>query len=114
MAKIISFQVPKSQKEFVRFQIDRGRFFYDKLHQHPLLQLTVILEGKGQFLSGDYVGRFQAGDVFFLGENAPHVFRSDPEFFLNQKPSYGLLETRFSLILQLWGMPSTRWTNYNL
>lgn len=81
MAKVISFQVPKSQREFVRFQEDRGSHFYDKLHQHPQLQLTVILEGKGQFLSGDYVGRFQAGDVFFLGENAPHVFRSDPEFF---------------------------------
>lgn len=81
MAKIISFQVPKSQKEFVRFQEDRGKHFYDKLHQHPQMQLTVILEGKGQFLSGDYVGRFQAGDVFFLGKNAPHVFRSDPEFF---------------------------------
>jgi AraC-like DNA-binding protein len=81
MAKIISFQVPKSQKEFVRYQEDRGRYFYDKLHQHPQLQLTVILEGRGQFLSGDYVGRFQAEDVFFLGENAPHVFRSDPEYF---------------------------------
>lgn len=81
MAKVISFQVPKSQKEFVRFQEDRGKHFYDKLHQHPQMQLTVILEGKGQFLSGDHVGRFQAGDVFFLGENAPHVFRSDPEFF---------------------------------
>ncbi len=81
MAKVISFQVPKSQREFVRYQEDRGTHFYDKLHQHPQLQLTVILEGKGQFLSGDYVGRFQAGDVFFLGENAPHVFRSDPEFF---------------------------------
>ncbi|WP_087938814.1 AraC family transcriptional regulator [Algoriphagus faecimaris] len=81
MAKIISFQVPKSQKEFVRYQEDRGKTFYDKLHQHPQLQLTVILEGKGQLLSGDYMGRFSAGDVFFLGENAPHVFRSDPEYF---------------------------------
>ncbi len=81
MAKVISFQIPKSQREFVRYQQDRGRHFYDKLHQHPQLQLTVILEGKGQFLSGDYLGRFQAGDVFFLGENAPHVFRSDPEYF---------------------------------
>lgn len=81
MAKVISFQVPKSQKEFVRYQEDSGKHFYNKLHQHPQLQLTVILEGKGQFLSGDYVGRFQPGDVFFLGENAPHVFRSDPEYF---------------------------------
>jgi AraC-like DNA-binding protein len=83
MTKVISFQVPKSQREFLRFQEDRGSYFYDKLHQHPQLQLTVILEWKGQFLSGDYVGRFQTGDVFFLGENAPHVFKNDPEFFVD-------------------------------
>lgn len=81
MEKIISFQLPTFQREFVRYQEDRGAHFYDKLHQHPQWQLTVILEGRGQFLSGDYVGRFQAGDVFFLGENAPHVFRSDAAYF---------------------------------
>ncbi|WP_144604617.1 AraC family transcriptional regulator [Algoriphagus algorifonticola] len=81
MSKVISFQIPKSQKEFIRFQQDRGNHFYDKLHQHPQLQLTLILEGKGQFLSGDFVGRFEPGDIFFLGENVPHVFRSDPEYF---------------------------------
>jgi len=81
MTKVISFQIPKSQKEFIRFQEDRGAHFYDKLHQHPQLQLTLILEGKGQLLSGDHVGRFQPGDVFYLGENVPHVFRSDPEYF---------------------------------
>lgn len=81
MAKVISFQIPKSQKEFVRYQEDRGNHFYDKLHQHPQWQLTIIEVGKGQFLSGDYVGRFQSGDVFLVGENVPHVFRSDPEYF---------------------------------
>lgn len=81
MAKVVSFQIPKSQKEFIRFQQDRGFHFYDRLHQHPQVQLTLILEGKGQFLSGDYVGRFQFGDLFFLGANVPHVFRSDPEYF---------------------------------
>lgn len=81
MSKVIAFQIPKSQKEFIRFQQDRGSFFYDKLHQHPQLQLTVILAGRGQFLSGDYMGRFEPGDVFFLGENVPHVFRSDEEYF---------------------------------
>lgn len=80
MAKVISFQIPKSQKEFIRFQEDLGAHFYDKLHQHPQMQLTLILKGKGQFLSGDYVGRFHPGDVFFLAENAPHVLRSDPEY----------------------------------
>lgn len=81
MSKVISFQIPKTGKTFVQYQEDRGKHFYNNLHQHPQSQLTVILEGRGQLLVGDYVGRFEAGDVFLLGENIPHVFRSDAEYF---------------------------------
>ncbi|MCH6199797.1 AraC family transcriptional regulator [Aquiflexum sp. LQ15W] len=79
--KIIPFKIPKSQKEFVRFQVDEGSHFYDKLHQHPEWQLTLILEGKGQLMVGDYLGRFEPGDIYLLGSNVPHVFRSDEEYF---------------------------------
>ncbi|EOZ98010.1 transcriptional regulator [Indibacter alkaliphilus LW1] len=81
MKKIISFQIPKSNKEFVRFQVDAGKHFYDKLHQHPQWQLTWIKEGKGQLMVGDYLGRFEKGDLYLLSANMPHVFRSDAEFF---------------------------------
>ncbi len=80
-SKVVPFEIPKSDKEFIRYQEDKGAHFYDRLHQHPEIQLTLIKEGSGQFLSGDYVGRFEQGDVFLLGENVPHVFRSDPEYF---------------------------------
>lgn len=81
MSKVISFQIPKSGKTFVQYQEDRGKHFYNNLHQHPQCQLTVIQEGRGQLLVGDFVGRFEAGDVFLLGESIPHVFRSDAEYF---------------------------------
>lgn len=81
MSKVISFQIPKSEKTFIQYQEDRGKHFYSKLHQHPQAQLTLIMEGRGQILVGDYVGRFEPGDVFLLGENIPHVFRSDSEYF---------------------------------
>lgn len=81
--KIISFKIPKSNKEFVRFQVDEGKHFYDKLHQHPEWQLTIILEGKGQLMVGDYMGRFEPGQVYLLSANVPHVFRSDEEYFQN-------------------------------
>lgn len=81
MSKVISFQIPKSGNTFVQYQEDRGKYFYNNLHQHPQCQLTVILEGRGQLLVGDYVGRFEGGDVYLLGENIPHVFRSDAEYF---------------------------------
>ncbi len=84
MAKVIPFKIPKSQMEFVRYQVDSGQHFYDKLHQHPEWQLTWIKEGKGQLMVGDYLGRFEQGDVYLFSANIPHVFRSDPEYFSEQ------------------------------
>ncbi|EAZ82319.1 AraC family transcriptional regulator [Algoriphagus machipongonensis] len=81
MSKVISFQIPKAGTTFIQYQEDRGMHFYNNLHQHPQCQLTVIIEGRGQLLVGDYVGRFEPGDLFLLGENIPHVFRSDAEYF---------------------------------
>ena len=81
MMKVIPFKIPKSSKEFVRFQEDRVPFFYDKLHQHPEIQLSCILKGEGKLIVGDYLGRFKPGDIFLLGRNVPHVFRSDKVYY---------------------------------
>lgn len=81
MSKVISFQIPKSEKTFIQYQEDRGKYFYNNLHQHPQAQLTLIVEGRGQLLVGDYVGRFESGDLFLLPESIPHVFRSDADYF---------------------------------
>ena len=93
--KIISFKIPKSHKEFVRFQVDEGKHFYDKLHQHPEWQLTIILEGKGQLMVGDYMGRFEPGEVYLLSANVPHVFRSDEEYFQNSTDKKSVSNTVF-------------------
>ena len=95
MSKVIPFKIPKSQKEFVRFQVDEGSHFYDKLHQHPEWQLTLILEGKGQLMVGDYLGRFEPGDIYLLGSNVPHVFRSDEEYFQKTKSIKSVSNTIF-------------------
>lgn len=81
MSKVISFQIPKSENSFIQYQEDRGKHFYDSLHQHPQAQLTLIVAGRGQLLVGDYVGRFEPGDVYLLAESIPHVFRSDPVYY---------------------------------
>jgi len=95
MKKIISFQIPKPNKEFVRFQVDAGKHFYDKLHQHPQWQLTFIIEGKGQLMVGDYLGRFEPGDMFLFSANMPHVFRSDAEYFDPHEDKQSLGHTLF-------------------
>ncbi|PVY42289.1 AraC family transcriptional regulator [Pontibacter virosus] len=81
MKKVIPFKIPKSSKEFVRFQEDRLPYFYDKLHQHPQIQLSCILRGEGKLLVGDYLGRFKPGNIFLLGRDVPHVFRSDKVYY---------------------------------
>ena len=93
--KVIPFKIPKSQKEFVRYQVDEGSHFYDKLHQHPEWQLTLILEGKGQLMVGDYLGRFEPGDIYLLSSNVPHVFRSDEEYFLKTNTIKSVSNTIF-------------------
>jgi AraC-like DNA-binding protein len=79
--KVVDFRVPKIKKEAFRIQEDRGKFFYDQLHQHPEIQLMLILEGEGTLIAGDYVGRFGVGDLFVLGSRLPHVFRSDKKYY---------------------------------
>ncbi|MCH7401315.1 AraC family transcriptional regulator [Belliella kenyensis] len=93
--KIISFQIPKSNKEFVRFQIDSRKHFYEKLHQHPQWQLTLVVEGKGQLMVGDYLGRFGPGDMFLFASNMPHVFRSDAAYFEESNEKLSISYTLF-------------------
>jgi AraC-like DNA-binding protein len=78
--RVIPFSIPKDTSEAFRVQIDEMPRLYDHLHQHPEIQLTCILESEGTLLAGDYIGRFEPGDVFVLGSNQPHVFRNDPAY----------------------------------
>jgi AraC-like DNA-binding protein len=79
--KVIPFKIPKPSQDFIRYQVDDQPYFYDKLHQHPELQLSLVLEGEGRLIGGDYIGRFAPGDVFLLGHDVPHVFRSDEQYY---------------------------------
>lgn len=79
--KPIPFQIPQIRKEVFRVQSERLPYFYDKLHQHNEIQFTLIQSGQGTLVAGDFVGRFAPGDVFVIGKQLPHVFRSDSEYF---------------------------------
>jgi AraC-like DNA-binding protein len=79
--KVIPFRIPKTIKEAIRVQVDKGRHFYENLHQHPELQITLIVRSEGVLIAGDYVGNFTEGDVFIIGKNQAHVFRNDKIYF---------------------------------
>ncbi|MBC7904810.1 MAG: helix-turn-helix transcriptional regulator [Gemmatimonadaceae bacterium] len=75
--RVIPFQIPKNSEEAFRVQVDKMPVFYPHLHQHPELQLTLIVQSEGTLIAGDYIGRFQSGDIFLIGANQPHVLRND-------------------------------------
>ena len=46
-------------------------------HAHAEYELHLILETKGRAFVGDYIGDFQAGDLFLTGPHLPHNWVTD-------------------------------------
>jgi AraC-like DNA-binding protein len=55
--------------------------FYQYLHRHDEWQITWVQEGEGTLLAGNNMHSFSAGDIFLIGANLPHLFKSNPEYF---------------------------------
>ena len=79
--RVVAFSVPQTENEIVRVQKDDVPYFYDRLHQHPEIQIMLIEAGEGTLIAGDYVGRFRAGEVYVIGSGQPHVFRCDQSHY---------------------------------
>ncbi|MEE4176995.1 MAG: AraC family transcriptional regulator [Bacteroides sp.] len=113
--KVFPFKIPKPENELVRHQVDQVSHFYDKLHQHPELQLTVILKGEGSLVVGDYIGRFRPGEIYLMGSNVPHVFRNDERYYREHSSRQAhseslffdleLFERRLAGIAEFEGLP---------
>jgi AraC-like DNA-binding protein len=56
--------------------------FYPYLHRHDECQITWVQEGEGTLIAGNSMHDFQSGDVFLIGANLPHLFKSNPEYFI--------------------------------
>ena len=57
-------------------------YFETPYHQHYEYELMVIKEGHGTAFIGDYMGEYQTGDTFLIGNNTPHWFRKEKEDML--------------------------------
>lgn len=56
-------------------------YFFSKLHYHPEIELVYIIKGTGKQFIGDSIHYFKSGDMILVGENMPHLWRSDEKFF---------------------------------
>lgn len=79
--KALSFKVPKTKNESLRVQVDYQPYFYDSFHYHPEFQVSYILDGSGTRIIGNSVGRFNKNEIYFIGSNIPHIFKSDSKYY---------------------------------
>jgi AraC-like DNA-binding protein len=75
--KVYPFKIPKPENNALMYQEDIEFVFYDKLHQHDEIQISFIEKGTGTLLVGDTISSFAENDIFILGSNLPHAFKSD-------------------------------------
>lgn len=88
--RALPFKIPKTTSASLILQEDKESYFYDNLHQHEEYQLTLVIEGSGTVVHGEYVGTFQSGDVFLMGSNVPHVFRCDDSYYKEDKEAHSI------------------------
>lgn len=57
-------------------------------HYHPELELHYVVKGEGTRLVGDHVGSFHAGELLLLGENLPHTWHCQEDYFEKYAENY--------------------------
>lgn len=55
--------------------------FFNLWQHHQELELVLILQGKGIRFIGDSIEPFVPGDFILLGEDLPHKWQNNPEYF---------------------------------
>jgi AraC-like DNA-binding protein len=83
--KVIQFTIPVAADNSIHLLEDQLPHFYEHLHRHIETQITWIIKGEGTLIAGNYMQRFEPGDVFIIGASQPHLFKSDPGYFSGSK-----------------------------
>lgn len=79
--KVVQFTIPVNIENSIHYQEDRLPYFYPHLHRHKEIQITWVMNGDGMLMLGNTMHYFQSGDMFVIGANQPHLFKSEPSFF---------------------------------
>ena len=79
--KVVQFTIPVPKESTIVVQEDILPHYYNHLHRHREVQIEWVVEGSGMLLAGNYMQRFEAGDVYIIGANQSHIFKSDEVYF---------------------------------
>ena len=79
--KVLQFTIPVAHDKSVIAQQEELPYFYPYLHRHKEAQVTWILAGEGTLIAGNNMHTFKSGEIYLLGADQPHLFKSSPEYF---------------------------------
>jgi AraC-like DNA-binding protein len=82
--KVLQFTIPVAHDKSVIVQEEDMPHFYPHLHRHKEAQVTWIQQGEGTLIAGNNMHAFKAGEIYFIGADQPHLFKSNPEYFQNE------------------------------
>ncbi|WP_276501975.1 AraC family transcriptional regulator [Terrimonas pollutisoli] len=80
--KVLQFTIPVPANQTIIVQKDVLPYFYPHLHRHHEIQLTWIQKGEGTLVADNNMHSFESNEIYWLGANQPHLFKSDPSYFL--------------------------------
>ncbi|WP_259069269.1 AraC family transcriptional regulator [Mucilaginibacter sp. X4EP1] len=101
--KILQFTIPVAHDKSVIIDQVELPYFYPYLHRHKEAQITWIQRGEGTLIAGNNMHDFASGEIYLLGANLPHLFKSSPEYF---KPDNGRSVKAFTLFFNPEGVLS--------
>ncbi|RBL91392.1 AraC family transcriptional regulator [Chitinophaga flava] len=93
--KVLQFTVPVAIDKSIILQKDVLPYFYPYLHRHQEVQLTWVQQGEGTLVADNNMHAFRPNDIFWLGANQPHIFKSDPSYFLPRNRKKVMAQTLF-------------------
>ncbi|WP_379090203.1 AraC family ligand binding domain-containing protein [Pedobacter sp. UC225_65] len=79
--KVLQFTIPVAHDNTIIVQEDNMAHFYPYLHRHKEAQLMWIKEGEGTLVVDNNMHTFRKNDIYLLGANQPHLFKSNAEYF---------------------------------
>lgn len=79
--KVLQFTIPVPLDKSIIVQKDVLPYFYPHLHRHQEIQMSWIQQGEGTLVADNNMHAFRPNDIFWLGANQPHIFKSEASYF---------------------------------
>ncbi len=79
--KVLQFTIQVTHdKSVIADQVDLP-FHYPYLHRHKEIQISWIQQGEGTLIVGNNLHSYKSDEIYLIGANLPHLFKSSPEYF---------------------------------